>query len=180
MKETIKLGMILLIITVVSAGVLAVSNNLTKDKIEEIKIAENVKALEELFGGGYEFNNMDEERQKQIISDKPIIEIFEAYKDQTLEGYAIKTLTPGYGGDLIVLTAISKADGQILGMRLLDHKETQAIGSKAADPEYEDKFKGKDIKEEITDTISGATITSTGVLKGVNMARELYNTKLAN
>ena len=39
MKETIKLGVILLIITVVSAGVLAISNNLTKDKIAELEMA---------------------------------------------------------------------------------------------------------------------------------------------
>ena len=53
MKETLKLGLILLIITVVSAGVLAVSNNATKDKIAELKIAGSVAALEEIFGDGY-------------------------------------------------------------------------------------------------------------------------------
>lgn len=180
MKETLKLGMILLIITVVSAGVLAVSNNLTKDKIEEIKIAQSVAALEELFGEGYEFKAMDEGTQKKLAQDKPIIEIFEAYKGETLEGYAIKTLTSGYGGDLVVLTGISKSEDKILGMRLVEHEETKTIGGKATEPEYEEKFKGKSVDEQATDTISGATVTSTGVLKGVNMARELYNTELAN
>ena len=180
MKETLKLGIILLIITVVSAGVLAVSNNLTKDKIEEIKIAESVAALEELFDGGYEFKEMDEEIKNELVEDKPIIEIHEVYKGDTLEGYAIKTRTSGYAGDLFVLTGISKVEDKILGMRLVDHEETKTIGGKATEPEYTEKFKEKNVEEEVTDTISGATVTSKGVLTGVNMARDLYNTKLAN
>lgn len=180
MKETLKLGVILLIITVISAGVLAVSNNLTKDKIEEIKIAGKVAALEEIFGKGYDFKAMDERTQKELIEDKPIIEIFEVYKDDTIDGYAIKTISSGYGGDLEVLTGISKSDGQILGMKLLEHKETKGIGSKATEPEYESIFKGISVEEEVVETISGATITSRGVLNGVNMARELFNEKLAN
>lgn len=180
MKETLKLGIILLIITVVSAGVLAVSNNLTKDKIEEIRIAESVAALEQLFGDGHEFIEIDETTLDAMIGDRPIVEIFEAYKDDVLEGYAIKTSTSGYSGNLVVLTGISKTEDKILGMRLVEHEETKTIGGKAAEPEYQEKFDDRDLEEEITDTISGATVTSKGVLKGINIARELYNTELAN
>lgn len=180
MKETLKLGFVLLIITVISAGVLAVSNDLTRDKIEEIKIAGSVAALEEIFGDGYKFKAMDERLRKEVVEDKQVIEIFEAYKGETIDGYAIKTISSGYGGDLVVLTGISKSEGQILGMKLLEHKETKGIGSKAAEPEYESEFKGISVEQQATETISGATVTSKGVLNGVNMARELFNEKLAN
>ncbi len=180
MKETLKLGVILLIITVVSAGVLAVSNDLTKDRIDEIKIAKSLAALEEIFGQGYEFETLSEKEQEEISDDATIVEIVEAYKDDTIAGYAIKTKTSGYGGDLVVLTGISQIEGQILGMKLLEHKETKGIGTKATQPEYEEEFQGIDVDEEATEAITGATVTSTGVLEGVNIARELYKEKLVD
>lgn len=181
MKETLKLGLILLIITVVSAGVLAVSNNLTKDKIAQIEIEDSLAALEEIFGDGYDFKAMDKGGQGEIIANNPeIVEIFEAYNGETLAGYAIKTVSGGYAGDLIVLTGISIEQGQILGMRLLEHGETPTLGGKAEEPEFEEKFPGKSIEEEVkVESISGATVTSKGVLKGVNTARELYNNVLS-
>lgn len=177
MKETLKLGMILLIITVVSAGVLAVSNNLTKDKIAELKIAGSVAALEEIFGEGYEFKAVDESEVEEIVEDKPISEIIEVYNGDVLEGHAIKTVTSGYGGDLVVITGMSKSAEEILGMRLVEQAETKGIGSKATEPEYYELFNSRTLDEEVTDIVSGATITSTGVLEGVNIARDFYNEK---
>ncbi|HAE92109.1 MAG TPA: electron transporter RnfG, partial [Tissierella sp.] len=66
MKETIKLGMILFLITVISAGVLAVSNNLTKGKIAEIEMAGSIGALKEIFGEEYSFKPLDEEKINEI------------------------------------------------------------------------------------------------------------------
>lgn len=180
MKETLRLGLILLVITVVSAGVLAVSNDLTKDVIEELRIAESLKALEGIFGDGNEFKAIDGNELVDLVGDEPIVEVTEVYKADNLEGYAIKTVTAGYGGDLVVLTGISENEGQILGMRLLENKETKGIGTKAAEPEYESEFTGISLEEEAYEVITGATITSKGVLNGVNTAREFYNNKLAN
>lgn len=177
MKETLKLGIILLIITVASAGVLAVSNNLTKDIIAQLEIESSLAALKEIFGQDYEFKIMDEDMQDDIIQNNAaIVEIVEAYNGDTLAGYAIKTLTSGYDGDLVILTGISIEEDKVLGMKLLEHNETPNLGAKAAEPEFEEKFPGKNLDEEIeVEIISGATTTSKGVLKGVNIARELYN-----
>ena len=182
MKETLKLGIILLIITVTSAGVLAVSNNLTKDKIAQLDIESSLAALVEIFGDGYEFKIMDGEKQEVIIDENPsIIEILEAYDGETLAGYAIKTVTSGYDGDLIILTGISIEEDKVLGMKLLEHNETPNLGAKAAEPEFEERFPGKSLGEEVkVEGISGATTTTKGVLKGVNIARELYNEVLSN
>jgi len=181
MKETIKLGMILLIITVVSAGVLAVSNNLTKDKIAEIEMAGSLDALKQVFGATSKFKVLDEGKLSEIIgSYEKVIEIFEVYDGQTLNGYAIKTKSKGFGDlDLVILTGIS-SDGNVTGMRLLEHAETKGIGSKAEEPSFSEKFIGKTVADEITvETISGATYTTKGVLEGVNIAREVFNTQFS-
>lgn len=179
MKETLKLGFVLLIITVVSAGILAGSNNATKDKIAELKLAGSAAALEEVFGSGYEFESLDENETSDLAGEEEIVtEIIEAKKADSVEGYAIKTSTSGYGGDVIVLTAIG--EGEILGVRVLEHEETKGIGSKATEPEYVELFEGHSSEETATEAVTGATVTSTAVLKGVNEALDLYNTELAN
>lgn len=180
MKETIKLGMILLIITVISAGVLAVSNNLTKDKIAEIEMEGSIVALKQVFGEDSKFKPLDEGKLSEIIaSNSAIIEIFEVYKNDNLNAYAIKTNSSGFAGDLVTLTGFS-LEGNVIGMRLLEHSETKGIGSKAEEPSFAEKFVGKTVDSEITvDIISGATYTSKGVLDGVNIAREIFNTQLS-
>lgn len=179
MKETIKLGLILLIISVASAGVLAVSNNLTKDKIAAQAMEGSIAALNEVFGEGKEFKYS--EKQEAIIEANPsVIEIFEAYEGETLTGYAIKSITKGFAGDVTILTGFS-TDSQVLGMRVLEHGETKGLGSKAADPEYTTLYVGKDASAEVVvDSISGATVTSKAVLSGVNAAREIFNSQLSN
>lgn len=180
MKETLKLGIILLIITVVSAGVLAMSNNLTKDKIAQIEIENSLSALKDIFGDGYDFKDMDANEQEKITSgNAEIVEITEVYKDEILSGYAIKTVSGGYSGNLIVLTGISVENDEIVGMRLLEHTETPTLGGKAEKPDYYNRFPGEDISEEVkVEVVSGATVTSNGVIKGVNTARDLYNNVL--
>lgn len=180
MKETIKLGMILLIITVISAGVLAVSNNLTKDKIAEIEMEGSIVALKQVFGDDSKFKPLDESKLSEVIaSNSAIIEIFEVYKGENLNGYAIKANSSGFAGNLVVLTGFA-LDGNLVGMRLLEHSETKGIGSKAEEPSFAEKFIGKTVDSEITvDNISGATYTTKGVLEGVNIAREIFNAQLS-
>lgn len=179
MKETIKLGLILLVISVVSAGVLAVSNNLTKDQIAAQAMAGSIAALDEIFGEGKEFKYS--EKQDAIIESNPaVVEVFEAYEGESLVGYAIKSITKGFAGDVMILTGFS-TDSQVLGMRVLEHGETKGLGSRAADPEYTSLYVGKDANSEVVvDSISGATVTSKAVLSGVNAAREIFKGQLSN
>ena len=181
MKETIKLGMILLIITAVSAGILAVSNNLTKDKIAQIEMEGSLGAITELFESADKFESLDEEKLDEIIESNPfVVEIFEAYEGDTVSGYAIKTITGGFGGDIVMVTGFS-TDGNVSGIRLLDNAETAGIGSRAGEAEFTDLFVDKAAGEEIVvEALSGATITSNAVIAGANDAREVFNTQLSN
>lgn len=181
MKETLKLGMILLIITVISAGVLAVSNNLTKDKIAELEMAGSMDALKEIFGENSNFKPLDEGKLNEIKgANESVVEIFEAYNGENLDGYAIKMISKGFAGDLVTLTGFS-VDGKVIGTRLIEHSETKGIGSKAAEPEFTDRFIGLPADSEIqVEILSGATYSSNGVIAGVNAAREVFNTQLSN
>lgn len=181
MKETLKLGLILLIITVVSAGILAASNELTKDKIAQIEMESSLGAITEIFNPGDTFEEIDETKLEEIIAEMPsILEVLEVYTGDIISGYVFKTVGSGYGGDVVVATGIF-INGEVAGIRLLEHNETPGFGANAEKPEYTDQYIGKSTDEEITiEGLSGATKTDTTVQAEVNEAREIFNTHFAN
>lgn len=181
MKETIKLGLILFTITVVSAGILAGSNELTKDKIAQIEMESSLGAITEIFNPGDIFINVDESKLEEITTEMPsILEVLEVYTKDNISGYVIKTVGSGYGGDVVVATGFSM-EGEIVGIRLLDHNETPGFGARAEEPEYTDRFIGKSADEEIIiEGLSGATKTDTTIRTEVNEAREVFNAYFAN
>ena len=181
MKETLKLGFTLLIISVVAAAILAASNNATKGKIAEIEAEMTRQALEGIFGTVEDSKELDSAVFEQVVAENPdVVDIYEILEGGETKGYSVTTISGGFGGDIEIMAGFAK-EGELLGIRLLKHSETASIGSKAAEPEFTNLFEGQDSSEEIAvETISGATITSNAVIKGVNDAREIYTGFLAN
>ena len=99
-------------------------------------------------------------------------------------GYIVTKTVSGYGGE-IELTLGADLEGKITGLNVGgdNFSETAGLGAKSKDPEFTDQFMGKAtpltlIKaggtsaEDTIDAISGATITSTAVVNGVNAMGE--------
>ena len=79
MKKNLKIALILSLVCAICAALIAVVNLVTKDVINNNKIAKQEKELNELYDGAT-FNEV-------VISDfKNINKIFEVYKDDTLIG----------------------------------------------------------------------------------------------
>lgn len=180
MKETIKLGVILMIISIVSAGVLAISNNITSPKIAEQEVAGSLEALKGIFGD-LDFKVLDESKLTEIKNSyASVSDIYVAYNGDTLVGYAIKHTTKGFGGDIVLLTGFN-IDGTVAGLQVLQHSETPGLGARAEEEEFRNQFIGLSTSSEITvEGLSGATITTDGVLSGVNEVREIFNNELSN
>ena len=191
MNETLKLGLILFIITAVSASVLAVSNDITAPKIAEADRLKNELAKKEILPEGDKFEVLDEEKMKEIKGENPnILEIYEGYDGENLIGYTIKMKVKGYGGEIELMTGVS-TEGNITGINILKHGETPGLGANATKPYFSESFKNKPVDEELiavkkpegdneVQALTSATITTTAVVDGVNMVREIYNSKLAN
>ena len=188
MNETLKLGLILLIITSVSAAVLAVSNDVTSVAIEEQAKILNDNARREVFEDADEFKSIEDELLGNIKENKPEVkEIYEALDSSgNTIGYTISLDTKGYGGNIELLVGIS-VENKVAGIKVLSHSETPGLGAKAAEPEFQSRFIDKSAEDELTvvkeetssdnevQAISSATITSKGVMNGVNLAIEIYN-----
>lgn len=191
MNETLKLALILFLITAISATVLAVSNDITAPRIAEADALKDKQAKAEILPEGNEFKPLDESELNEIkSSNENVLEIFEGYDGENLVGYTIKTVVNGYGGEIEFMTGIS-TEGKITGIKILNHGETPGLGANATKTYFTESFRNKSVDGEITasknpsgdlevQALTSATRTTDAILDGVNTARKIYNERLAN
>lgn len=108
------------------------------------------------------------------FSDKKVlggVEYFEAIKGKDIAGYCIIVTTNGYCGPIQMLVGIDK-EGIIQGTKILQHVETDCIGSRITGQDFLRQFKGKKADNLIIgkniDAITGATISSKVVIDSIN------------
>lgn len=185
MGDTIKLGAILLLITSIAAVILGFSNEMTKDKIAEVEAAVSEEARKAVLAA----DKFEEEKEVQI-DDERILEVYKGLSESgEVVGYVVKTSTNGYNPNVEMMTGIS-IDGKVSGIKVTKHQETPGLGANAQNTEFTDRVKDKSTEEKIVivkatpqnpnevQAITGATMTSNAVRDGVNLAIELFNTKL--
>ncbi len=182
MKEIAKLGIILLVISAVSAVVLGFTNNITLPVIEKQNEQANTIARQEVLPEAKEFKMVEDKK----IDSSMIKEVYQGLEGNEVVGYTIKTVPKGYAGEVEVMIGIGN-DGTIHGVKIGNHAETPGLGAKAADEAFKGQYKGKRVEQNIEViknpgpkeneivAISGATITSKAVTAGVNEAMKLYN-----
>lgn len=191
MNETLKLGLILFIITAVSASVLAVSNDITAPRIAEADRLADQVAKQEILPKGDKFESIDEGKLKEIKNENSnILEIFEAQSGSDIIGYTVKAKVNGYGDEIEFMAGIS-TEGKITGIKILNHGETPGLGANATKSYFTESFKNKPVDNELAavkdpvgdnevQALTSATITTNAIVDGVNIIREIYNSKLAN
>lgn len=189
MKNTIiKDAMILTLITLVAGGVLGLVYEITKEPIAKQQEMAKQEAYKSVFEDADSFEVCVEEGDGELAAylaengfEAQIInEVMEA-KDASGEtlGYAINlTTSEGYGGDITFSMGV-REDGTLNGISILTISETAGLGMNATKDEFKNQFQDKQAESfEVTKTgaaadnqinaISGATITSNAVTKGVN------------
>lgn len=94
-----------------------------------------------------------------------------AYKSEN--GYVVHVVTAGYAGDISMLVGVSN-DGKVQGLVVRNLQETYGLGARAlTDTDFLKQFLNTDgtaaVGEDI-DALTGATVTSKAVTRGVNSA----------
>lgn len=189
MKNTIiKDAVILTLITLVAGGVLGLVYEITKEPIAKQQEMARQEAYKSVFEDADSFEVCVEEGDGELAAylaengfeAQTINEVMEA-KDASGEtlGYAINlTTSEGYGGDITFSMGV-REDGTLNGISILTISETAGLGMNATKDEFKNQFQNKQAEAfEVTKTgaaadnqinaISGATITSNAVTKGVN------------
>ena len=192
MNETIKLGFVLLLVTSLAGGILAGVNGVTAPVIAEMETEQSFNALLEIFPDANNFIEVEANLLSEIqTTNKSVFEVYKAVQDEKELGYALKTISAGYGGDIITLIGINN-EQRISGLRVLVMSETKGLGTRIVDDlEFRNSFLDKNalgiltpVKEPSADDevqlLSGATVSTKGVLKGVNDALDVYANYLSN
>lgn len=190
-NETVKLGVILFVITAVAGLLLSFSNSLTSDVIEKAIEAEKSgpEVAKLVVPGSATIEDFDIELVEKIkLENDKFVDLREC-KDENgnLLGYGITTKSPvkGYGGDIEIILGIS-VDGEVVGMKVLSHNETVGLGTGIEKDSFQGQFIGKTTKEQFTvtksvvkdtdiESIGGATFSTKSFTSAVNNAVEIYN-----
>lgn len=155
----LKLVMVLTLICTCIALLLAVVNNITKDKIAENVANQQQKAILAIFPEGNE--------TKEYINDAGD-DVYIVYKDGEPIGYCVNTTGSGFGGDVNVMVGIDPT-GAVYGVKIVSMSETPGIGTKVQGESFLSRFVGQAGEADV-DIISGATFSSKAVIEAVDKA----------
>jgi len=162
-KNTLKKFYPVIVLTAVvaiSVGLLSLTDNLTREKIEWQR-EQKIQRL--LFGLFPDMSRYGVEN-----------EIYTIYSDEDKLGYAFLATGKGYGGGMYILVGLEE-DTTLKGISIVSQVETPGLGNKITESYFTDQFAGLSIDEVArrqdggqVDTITGATMSSTAVIKAVS------------
>jgi len=187
MKDIIKTGVILFLISAIAAFALAMTNEVTKDKILEQRAYANELAKKEVLPEASTFEDVTGDELVALTEAyAPVIEVYKGLNDSNeIIGYVFKSTPSGFGGNVAVVTGIN-VSGTMTGVRIGSHNETPGLGAKATDPDFYEQYTGMATDSPIgvaksnpseTDiqAITGATISSSAITSGVNASIDAFH-----
>lgn len=168
MNETITLVTTLTVVCIVSAAILALVYERTKPLIEEANIGELRKSLEEVLPSAATFS--------ELTLESPLIDRTFKGGDNNgnVVGVAYLTSAKGYQDYIKILVGVDFSTKAITRIKILEHTETPGLGSRIEDSSFLGTFAGKSDVGNI-DAITGATVSSTGVIKAVEQSLPLIS-----
>ncbi len=158
MKDTIRYGLVLFLICLISTALLSFVYSLTQQRILNQKMLQQRQAMKEVLPLAETI-----EEAKSLDSSYYI-----GYdKNKQKLGYAFIVETKGYAGIITICVAVTP-EGRILAVKILSHSETPGLGAKITEESFLSKFKNRKLSDIGTqDAITGATISSTAVINSI-------------
>jgi RnfABCDGE-type electron transport complex G subunit len=156
------------------------SSRKRKKRIENILAAGAIVSLVIAWFIGFALNQTDvtpflQEALPAAARFEPVAdEMYAAYSGDELLGYVALGEAKGYGGPIQVAVAAG-LEGQVLGMAVVEHKETPSFFARVAGDDLMEKLTGKQYDDSFRlggelDAVTGATITSRALVEATGMA----------
>jgi Na+-translocating ferredoxin:NAD+ oxidoreductase subunit G len=181
------------IFAIVTAGIIAVTQTLTAEKIQFNIDTAKSKALYEILPPETHDNILLDDTlaitHTSLIADEDAGEAFIARKDGEAIAVILPTIAPnGYTGKIHSIVGIF-ADGSIAGVRIIQHRETPGLGDKVElkKSPWVLSYNGKSLRNPSPDRwhvkkdggdfdqFTGATITPRAVVSSVHAALQYFN-----
>lgn len=177
--KIVKLVVPLAAVCIIFAGLLALTYAVTEKQIAKQAIEEEMKSNKEALPAikkSSDFKARKDLAAKAHRKYKDVIKVYKAFKDDQRAGWVVQVAPRGYGGPLTFAVGIN-AEGKVVGISLIEIKETPGLGMNVEKPEFNEQFKGKDVYDPLEvgkgiDALTGATISSKAMTLGVKEALE--------
>jgi electron transport complex protein RnfG len=185
-------ALVLSCFALVGTGLVAFTNDQTRDRIAENRRARLVKALGELVDPSRYDNAIDsdtiEVSNRHLLGTEQNVTVYRAWRNGRPIAVLLTPVAPGgYSGTIDLLVAINR-DGTLAGVRVTSHRETPGLGD-AIEVERSDwikSFAGRSLENPSAggwrlrkdggefDQLTGATITPRAVVSAVRKALQYY------
>jgi len=161
MKLMIRCGGVLLAITLIMGALLGFVNHVTAPAIAKLAEETRLQSIRTVLDGEI----IGDEIAHTPKNASSVTEIVEFPTDKG-SAYAVTATPKGYGGEIKMMIGLN-ADAVVTGVSIMEMSETPGLGAKAKNEKFLSQFTGDNPKIQ---AITGATITSNAVKKGVGDA----------
>ncbi|MBK1721790.1 electron transport complex subunit RsxG [Thiocystis violacea] len=180
-------GLLLGFTVAAAATLLVVADRLTREPIA-LRHAEDMNAsLAEVIPASLHDNDLLANSVTLTDASGEPVTVYRALSGHQVTALAYQVKAFGYAGEIDVMLGLA-ADGKILGVRVLSHKETPGLGDKieVGKADWVRAFEGRSLGDPPAerwgvkkdggdfDQFSGATITPRGVVRGIKGGLEFF------
>lgn len=167
--------------------VLAFTNEITLDDIAARAVEDKQASLSQVIPDSIHDNNPVTDTLAVKNEEGKEITIYRARKGGQVTGVAYEILGTGYAGEIRLMMGVD-AEGKVLGVRVLAHKETPGLGDKieVKKTDWIERFTGLSLGNPPIerwkvkkdggefDQFAGATITPRGVTAAIRRGLEFF------
>ena len=175
----------------ITVAIVALIQQGTVSRIDDARAQAQLQALAEILPAGSYDNNLLEHT---LVLDDPLLgnrtaqPAYLAFLDNRPSAIILQATAPdGYSGSIRLLVGIM-ADGNLAGVRVLEHKETPGLGDKieTSKSDWIYSLTGRSLNNPPSerwevkepgefDQFAGATITPSAVVRAVHKALQFYD-----
>lgn len=183
-------GLLLGAVALLTSGVLAFASHMAESDIKTARAKDLQQSLRQVLPGNY-----DNDLLKDTITlrgPKGDVLVYRARSAGRVEAVVFQVVGIGYAGAITCVMGVDR-NGNVLGVRVIQHKETPGLGDKIEPAKsdwihsFENKHLGEPAEEKwavkkdggVFDQFSGATITPRGIVAAVKGGLEFFGRERA-
>lgn len=178
MTDILKMSAFLVVVCALTAGALALTDGVTKDRIAANKAKVEEEARKAVLGDVA----FEKSSARKAVLGGAELEIFEYFDAAGRKvALAAKGTGKGFGGKIEFMLGIDP-EGRILGVKVVSHTETPGLGTKVMADDFLGQFRGLSAAEAAlrredpsgrVDAITGVTVSTRAISGGIRKLLDL-------
>lgn len=170
----LKLALTLLIITAVVAGLLGLVNYITVDRIAQNTAEKTAVAMQNVLPIEGKYEPMEKEAYAAFAAGTECVTAMYRAGDK---GYIVQVNVNGFGGAINMVVGVDPSKN-VTGVSIVSNAETSGLGANCSREDFRSQYIGQSGTLAVSkdggeiEALTGATVTSRAVTRGVNLAIE--------